>query len=111
MDSTTDLRGALRDLLQFHFGSRAWPVVLFWAVAALALGVFIRQILTLNLRSAVGYVTPEFRFGLDRAVGCWLVSTLFTYGAGFVMGGSMSREPDRGRLRGTWQTPSRGEDD
>jgi hypothetical protein len=87
MNSATDARGALRDLLQFHFGSRAWLAALFWAAAALALGVFISQILNLNLRSSVGYVPPEFRFGLVyRAVGCWLVSTLFTYAAGFVMG-------------------------
>jgi hypothetical protein len=59
MNSTTDVVGALRDLLQFHFGSRGWLVALFWAAAAVALGVFITQIMNLNLRSAVGYVAPE----------------------------------------------------
>jgi hypothetical protein len=73
--------------LQFHFGSRAWLAALFWAAAALALGVLISQIRNLNIRPATGYVPPEFRFGIVyRAVGCWLISTIFTCAAGFVMG-------------------------
>jgi hypothetical protein len=86
MNGTTDARGALRDLLDFHFGSRAWLAALFWAVAVIALLVLISRIMNLPTEAGA-YVPPEFRLRLVyRAVGCWVVSTLFTYAAGFVMG-------------------------
>ena len=69
MNNTTEVRGALRDLLD-HLGSRSWLVALVWA--ALALGIFINQIMNRSL--------------VYRAVDWWVVSTLFTYAAGFVMG-------------------------
>ena len=85
MNSTTDARGALRDLLQFHFGRHSWLPLLFAAVAAGALVVLLRGILSDQWFG--GPVAPGFRTHLIySAVISWAVSTLCAYAGGFVMG-------------------------
>jgi hypothetical protein len=85
MNSTTDARGALRDLFQFHFGSHAWLPALLGAVAGGALVVLLGAIL--SDRPPLQYMPQAFRMSLVyRAVVSWAVSTLCAYAAGFVMG-------------------------
>ena len=83
--STSDARGALRDLLQFHFGRHSWLPLLFAAVAAGALVVLLREILSNEWFG--GPVAPGFRTDLRYiALLCWVVSTLCAWVGGFVMG-------------------------
>jgi hypothetical protein len=94
MNSTTDVQGALRDLLRFHFGPNARLLALLAVVAAGALAVLLGGILFGGIPGP-GYVPPAFRRGLAyRAVGCWAVSTICAYAGGFVMGRLyVSQEP------------------
>jgi hypothetical protein len=82
--STSGVRGALRDMFQFHFGSLAWLPALFTAVAVGAIVVLIEKIVSVPPGGSYYY---DFRMSLVRtAVVCWAVSTLCAYVAGFVMG-------------------------
>jgi hypothetical protein len=85
MNSTTEVRDALRDLFQFHFSPQIWLPMFLVAVAAGTLAVLI---LGIQYRlPAAGWVAPEFRNSLTyRAMICWAVSTFCTYAGGFVMG-------------------------
>ena len=86
MNSTTDARSALRDLFQFHLGRNAWLPLLLAAVAVGALVVLLQQILSF-FWNVYPPVPSAFRTGIAyRAVICWVVSTLCTYAAGFIMG-------------------------
>jgi hypothetical protein len=78
VNSTTNVWDALRDLFQFHFGSRAsWLPALFIAAAVGAI---------LVLLSGILHVPPYYRDHLvSRAAICWAVSTLCAYAAGFVV--------------------------
>ena len=83
--STSDARGALRDLLQFHFGRHSWLPLLFAAVAVGALVVLLRGILSDQWFG--GPVAPAFRTHLIYiAVLCWAVATVCAWAGGFVMG-------------------------
>jgi hypothetical protein len=85
MNGTPDARGALRDLLQFHFGRHSWLPLLFAAVAAGALVVLLREII--SDKWFYGPVAPAFRTHLIYiALLCWMVSTLCAWAGGFVMG-------------------------
>ena len=79
MNSTTEVRRALRDLLHFHFGSYAWLPALLAAVAVGALAVLLVGIMFPD----PGYVAPALAF---KALICWAVSILSAYVGGFVMG-------------------------
>jgi len=83
--STSDAWGALRDLLQFHFGRHSWLPLLFAAVASGALLVLLREII--SDKWFYGPVAPAFRTHLIYiALLCWGVSTLCAWAGGFVMG-------------------------
>jgi hypothetical protein len=85
MNGTTDARGAIRDLFQFHFGSHAWVPVMLALVVVSTLVVLLSPI-PFN-PPGPGYMWPTFRTGLVyRAVICWVISTVCAYTAGFIMG-------------------------
>ena len=84
MNSTTDARGALRDLFHFHFGTAHPLSGLFFVVNLGALGLLLGEI---SVLSVPGYVPPAFRHTVACwAIVCWLVTTLSSYAVGFVMG-------------------------
>jgi hypothetical protein len=77
-NSTPNVWDALRDLLQFHFGSNAsWLPALLWGVAVVAILVLLYGIYP---------VPPFYRSGLlAEAAICWAVSTVCAYAAGFIV--------------------------
>src|SRR5215469_2318122 len=83
--NTSDTRGALRDLLQLHFGSHAWLPALLMAVSVGMLAILLSTILTVG--PGLGYIPPSFRVGLAyKTVACWVLSTISAYVSGFIMG-------------------------
>jgi len=85
MNSTTDVRGALRDLFQLKFGSYAWVPRLFVAIAVGAFAVLLSKIF--SIQPGICNVPTTFRTDLAyTAVICWAVSTICVYAGGFVMG-------------------------
>jgi hypothetical protein len=85
MNSTTDARGALRDLFQFHYTSQVWLPALFVLVAVGAFAVLVGEIL--YVRPGHDYVPPDFRLSVTLwAIACWLVTVFSAYAGGFVMG-------------------------
>ena|SRR5216683_1144486 len=91
MNSTTDARGALRDLFQFHFGRfhfgrHTWLPLLLATVVVGALVVHLRGIM--SLPAGAGYLyAPGPRKGLVYStVICWAVATACAYAGGFIMG-------------------------
>ena len=85
MNSTTDARGALRDLFQFHYTSNVWLPALFVLVAVGALTALLAEILTVQPRP--GYGAAEIRLSLAFwSIACWLVTVFSVYAGGFVMG-------------------------
>ena len=89
-DSTSDARGALRELFQlhfgsFHFGPSGWLSILLVALAGCSLVLLLGAIL--YGRTDVGYVSSSFRHGLAwEALFSWVVSTLCAYARGFIAG-------------------------
>jgi hypothetical protein len=98
MNSTTDVRSALRDLFQFHLSSHAWLPALLMTTALGALVVLVGGVL--HVRPGP-WVPPGVREGFAyRAVICWVVSTFCAYAAGFVMARLyVSEEPVVGDVR------------
>lgn len=93
MDSTTNVRGALRDLFQFHFSSYGWLPAVFLMAAVGALVVLLVGIL--HVQAGPGWVPPAFREALAfRAVICWAVSVVCAYAGGFVVGRLYAAEPE-----------------
>jgi len=85
MNNTTDARGALRDLFQFHYTSNVWLPALFVLVAVGALTALLAEILTVQPHP--GYGAAEIRLSLAFwAIVSWLVTTFSAYAGGFVMG-------------------------
>jgi H+/Cl- antiporter ClcA len=85
MNSTTDARGALRDLFQFHYTSQAWLPALFVLVAVGALVVLLAEIL--YVRPGHDYVPVDFQLRIALlAILCWLVTVFSAYAGGFIMG-------------------------
>ena len=85
MNNTTDARGALRDLFQFHYASHIWLPALFVLVAVGAFAVLLGQILYVG--PGPDNVPGTFRLSLAFwAIACWLVTTFSAYAGGFVMG-------------------------
>ena len=62
MNSTTDARGALRDLFQFHYTSQAWLPAVFVLVTVGALAVLLGEIL--YVRPGRDYVPPDFQLSI-----------------------------------------------
>ena len=85
MNSTTDARGALRDLFQFHYTSNVWLPALFVLVAVGALAALLVEIL--SVQPGPGYGAAEIRLSLSFwSIACWLVTVFSVYAGGFVMG-------------------------
>ena len=85
MNSTTDARGALRDLFQFHYTSQAWLPAVFVLVTVGALAVLLGEIL--YVRPGRDYVPPDFQLSIAIwAIVCWLVTVFRAYAGGFIMG-------------------------
>ena len=85
MNSTTDARGALRELFQFHYAPHIWLPALFVLVAVGAFVVLLGQILYVG--SGPDPVPGAFRLRIAIwAIVCWLVTTFSAYAGGFVMG-------------------------
>ena len=84
MNNTTDARGALRDLFEFHYAPHIWLPALFVLVAVGAFVMLIGQIL--YVRPGHDYVPPDFRLAIAFwAIACWLVTTFAAYAGGFIM--------------------------
>lgn len=94
MNGSTDARGAVQDLLQFHFGRfhfsrhfgrHTWLPWLLAAVIPVGAIVVLRyRILSVPPGGVYFY---DFRMGLAyTAVVCWAVATVSAYAGGFIMG-------------------------
>ena len=85
MNGSTDARGALRDLFQFHYTSQVWLPALFVLVAVGALAALLNEIL--SVQPGPGYGAAEIRLSLALwSIVCWLVTVFSVYAGGFVMG-------------------------
>jgi hypothetical protein len=85
MNNTTDARGALRDLFQFHYTSNVWLPALFVLGAVGALTALLAEILTVQPHP--GYGAAEIRLSLAFwSIACWLATVFSVYAGGFVMG-------------------------
>jgi hypothetical protein len=62
MNITTDARGALRDLFQFHYTSQVWLPALFVLVAVGALAALLAEIV--SVQAGPGYEATEIRLSL-----------------------------------------------
>lgn len=83
MNSTTDARGALRDLFQFH----TWLPLLLATVIVGALVVHLRGIMSLPVGAYLYAPGAWPRKSLVySAVICWAVATICAYAGGFIMG-------------------------
>ena len=85
MNSTTDARGALRDLFQFHYTSGVWLPAVFVLVAVGAFAVVLGEIL--YVRPGHDYVSPDFQLSIAIwTIVCSLVTAFSAYADGFSMG-------------------------
>ena len=84
MNGTTDVRSALRDLVEAHYVPHVWMPVVLMAGAIGAIVVLLFEILHVQPGP---WVPSSFRYKVAIwAVICWAVATFSAYVAGFVLG-------------------------
>jgi hypothetical protein len=85
VNNTTEVRAALRELVDAHFIPHVWLPVVLLLVAVGALIVLVFGIL--HVQPGTEVVPPDFRAAVAfKAVICWTVSTFCAYVAGFILG-------------------------